>query len=66
MLQVERQRALVPVEVQEVEAERGGVALHLLARLHLDDVGAHVGEAAHRGRARAGAREVDDGQVFEW
>src|SRR3989441_1055397 len=65
VLEVERHRALVPLEIQEVEAERRGVALDLLARLHLDDVGPHVGELAHGGRARAGAREVDNRDVLE-
>jgi len=38
VLEIERHGALVALEVQEVEAERRGVALDLLTRLHLDDV----------------------------
>src|SRR5437899_12324981 len=66
MLEVERHRALVAVQVQEVEAERRRVAFHLLARLDLDDVGAHVRELAHRGRAGAGAGEIEHLVAVEW
>src|SRR5437773_3458659 len=64
MLEVERHRALVPVQVEEVEAERGRVALELLARFDLDYVRPSVRELADGGRARAGAREVDDREPF--
>src|SRR2546425_916428 len=57
--------AFVAVRVEEVEADRRGVAFDDVAGLHLDDAGAHVGELAHGGRARARAREIDHRDVLE-
>src|SRR6185295_20344627 len=58
MLEVERDRALVAVQVLEVELVAREVIL--LARLHLDDLGAHLRELAHAGGPRPGAGEIDD------
>ena len=59
VLEVERHRALVAVQVLEVELVAGEVVL--LLRLDLDDVGAHLGELAHAGGTGSRAGEVDDG-----
>ena len=58
-LQVERDAALVAVQVLEVRPSRGppGLAAPPLRRLDLDDVGAPVGELAHAvGPARTRVR----------
>src|SRR5262249_45481348 len=54
-------RALVAMQVLEVEPVSRRVALDVGPRLDLDHVGAHLGELAHRGRARAGTGEIQDG-----
>src|SRR5262249_44361379 len=66
VLQVEGHRPLVAMQVEEVEADRGGVAFFQLARLDLDDLGSHVGQVAHGGRAGPRPGEIDDGDVLEW
>jgi hypothetical protein len=60
-LQVERERALVAVEILAIEAPAGEIALHVLARGDLDDPRPHVRELADGGGAGAGAGEVDHG-----
>jgi hypothetical protein len=64
-LEVERQGALVAVQVLGVEAAPDEIAFGVLAGRNLDDVGAHVGELAHAGRARARASEIDHGVRVE-
>src|SRR6185295_4192496 len=64
MLEVERDRALVAVQVLEVELVAREVVL--LARLHLDDLGAHLGELTDAGGAGPRAGEVDDAVGLEW
>src|SRR5262249_45967014 len=66
VLEVEGHRPLVAMQVEEVEADRGGGAVDELARLHLHDLGSHVGQLAHGGRARPRSGEIDDGDVLEW
>ena len=66
-LQVQRHRALVAVQVLEVEAV--AVAGDVLAvgrrRLDLDDVGAPVGEMPHAGGSRARQRQVQHLQAVQ-
>src|SRR6185295_14836512 len=65
VLEVERDRALVAMQVEEVEAEGRRVPFDFFARLDLDDVGAHVGELTHRRGTGAGPREVYDPNSVE-
>ena len=60
-LEVEGHRALVAVQILEVEAVARRVAVDVGARLDLDDAGSHVGELPDAGRSRARAGEIDDG-----
>src|SRR5689334_6212992 len=62
-LEVQRHRALVAVEVLEVEALAGGLVVVLV--LHLDDVGAHLRELTHARGSGARPREIDDGVRLE-
>ena len=50
------------LEVESVPRER---LVGIVARFHLDDGGAHVGELAHGGGPGARAREVDDRDAVE-
>ena len=59
VLEVERHRPLVAVQVLEVELVAREV--FLLLGLDLDDVGAHLGELADAGGTGSRAGEVDDG-----
>ena len=64
-LQIEGQAALVPMQVLEVEpvAPRPGhIAAVIAAPLDLDDIGAPIGELAHRGRPGAGVSKVENGK----
>ena len=63
-LQVERQAALVAMEILEIEpvaARPGHIAAVVAAPLDLDDIGAPIGELAHRGRPGAGMGQVENG-----
>ena len=67
-LQVERDRALVAVGVLVVRAVLAAervVAAHVLGHLHLDHVGAPVGELAARRGAGAHLGEIDDAKACE-
>src|SRR5437867_4436450 len=69
-LEIHRDAALVAVHGQEgsaVAVLAGGAAAHVLAagRLHLDDVGAHVGEVHRAERRRHRLRHVDHADAFE-
>ena len=66
-LQVERDRAFVAVEVLEIEAvaTAGDVLAFTGGWFDADDVGAPVGEVAHRGGSGAGKGEVKDCQAVE-
>ena len=63
LLEVERDAALVAVQVEEVRAlaraAHHRVLVAVLRHLDLDDVGAPVGELARGGRAGAGPRQID-------
>src|SRR6185503_13068097 len=61
-LQIERDRALVAVQVLEIRTIARPA--HVLDRsvLDLDDVGAEIGELAHTGRTCAHAREIQDAE----
>ena len=64
--QVEREAALVAVQVLEIEpfaARAGDVVGGAAGRLDLDDLGAPIGELAHRGRSGAGMRQVEHGEA---
>jgi len=66
-LQVQRHCLLVAVQVLEIGAvapAAGGVGV-LARHLDLDDVGAPIGELAHRGRAGAVGGQVDDREAVE-
>ncbi len=66
LLQVQRDRALVAVRVLVVGAFLAAqrvVAAHVLGHLHLDHVGAPVGELARGGGARAHLRHVDHAEA---
>jgi hypothetical protein len=64
VLQVERDRALVAVEVDAVEAvARPAQAVGGARRFHPDDVCAPIGEVAHAGRAGAGEGEIQHAQA---
>src|SRR3989454_178043 len=57
VLEVERDRALVAVQVLKIESVAGEVVLALV--LHLDHLRAHLGELPDARRSGARAREVD-------
>ena len=68
LLQVQRQRTLVAVQVLEVAAvavggEHGFVGIDAGGRFDADDVGAEVRQDAHAGRAGAHARQVEDAKA---
>src|SRR5580704_5749706 len=66
LLQVERDRALVAVQVLEVRPMARPAHIHIAgARRHLDldAVGAPVGEIAHGGRAGAHPRQIEHGKT---
>jgi hypothetical protein len=66
LLQVERDRALVPVRVLVVRAFLAAervVAAHAVGHLHLDHVGAPVGELARGGGAGAHLGQVEDAEA---
>jgi hypothetical protein len=66
VLEVERDGALVAVQVDAVEAvARAAQPVRGARRLHPDDVGAPVGEMAHAGRTGAGQGEVQHAQPGE-
>src|SRR5690606_32899245 len=68
LLQVERDRALVPMRVLVVGAVLAAqrvVAAHVLGHLDLDHVGAPVGELAAGSRTGANLGEVDDPEAAE-
>src|SRR6266478_9831712 len=63
-LQVERQAALVAVQVLEIEplaSRTGHITPRLARRLDLDDVGAPIGELANRSRPGAGMTQIENG-----
>src|SRR5262249_51146630 len=65
--QIERQTALVAVQVLEigtVAAAAGGVGM-LTRGLDLDHIGAPISELAHRGRAGAMGSQIDDLEAVE-
>src|SRR5215510_13611284 len=62
-LEVERDRALVAMQVLKVEPVAGEVILVLV--LDLDHVGAHLGELANSRRPGARSGEIDDGVRLE-
>src|SRR5204862_727863 len=59
------QAALVAVQVLEIEAvaPRAGHIAAVAARFDLDDLGAPIGELAHRGRPGAGMRQIEHGET---
>ena len=67
--QIERDAALVAMQVLEIagmaRAADRIAGLEPLRRLDLDDVGAPVRELAHAGRARAHARQIENGEAGE-
>ena len=67
VLQVERHRALVAVQILEVRAMARAARLLagrvLQQRIDLDDIGAPVGELPHAGRPRTDAGEVEHGEA---
>ena len=68
VLEIERDRALVAVQVLEIRPvarAAHGVLLEAGRRFDLDDVGAEVGELAHAGRPGAHARQVEDAKARE-
>jgi len=69
LFEVERDRALVAVQVLEVGAVARSahvfVRVHAGRRLDLDHVGAEVGELLDAGRAGAHACEIDDPEARE-
>ena len=71
MLQVDRDAALVAVEVLEIGiVARGEIGLGAgvgiaLAHLDLDDAGAPIGELARAGGAGARPRQVEDGEALQ-
>ena len=64
-LQVERQRALVAVQVLEVRAVARSAEIVIGGRFDLDHVGTEVGELSDAGRAGTHARQVEDTQRRE-
>ena len=67
-LEVERDRALVPVSVLVVGAVLSSeriVAAHVLGHLHLDDVRAPVRQLAAGRGARANLGEIDDAKALQ-
>ena len=72
MLGIDRDRALAAVEHGEIEAVLPLHVAQLAARdvadagpLHLDHVGAHIGEKLRAGRSRLHVGEVEDAHAFE-
>ncbi len=65
ILQVQRHRALVSVEVLEVRAVAGKILIGILDGLDLDDLRSHVGKLAYAGRSGPGAGQVQDGVVCQ-
>src|SRR5207237_7675989 len=65
VLQIAGQAPLGAVQVLEVEpgAPRAGDIAAVAARLDLDDLGAPIGELAHRGRPGAGMRQIEHGKT---
>src|SRR5690606_13810770 len=65
-LEVEREAALVAVEVPEIGAVAGAAEAGIAGgRFDLDDVGPPVGELAHAGGAGADAGEIEDLEARE-
>src|SRR6516165_6493638 len=67
-LQVERQAPLVAMQVLEIEAlapRAGNIAPRFARRLDLDDIGAPIGELAHRGRPGASMTQIENGKTGE-
>ncbi len=67
-LEVDRDRALVAVQEVEVGRGAGGHAARLIAlarTLHLDDVGAQVGEQEPRRRSRDDVAQLEDANALE-
>jgi hypothetical protein len=65
LLQIERERALVAVQVLEVEPVPRKRLIRIVTRLHLDDRRAHVRELADGRGPGARPREVDDRDAVE-
>ncbi len=69
VLQVQRHRALVAVQILEVGAAARAARLFapgvLQQRIDLDDIGAPVRELAHAGRPRADAGQIEHGKAGE-
>src|SRR6185437_1080125 len=66
LFEVERDAALVAVQVLEIEAMPLAAEALVLGGLDLDDLGAPVRELTHAGRPRAHARQIDDLESGEW
>ena len=67
-LQVQRHRALVAVGVLVIRAglaAQGVVAAQVLGHLHLDHIGAPIGELATAGGAGAHLRQIDDAKALQ-
>src|SRR5262245_2999851 len=65
-LEIEGHRALVAMQVLEIEPVARRIAVDIGAGFDLDDPGAHVCELPYAGGAGACSGEIDDGVGGEW